>query len=231
MHWHLRSLLSNGDSPANPVWRMLHNLETFHLTLRRTDWRRWEDNRPLEINPYRYLTRTRETFMREDMHASMVEGRQLGFGEPFRRSWGRMFGPMANLKTLTISFETTEDKALEMEDILVWARTWRFDIMSWRHFLIPHNEEVMAHLVADGRPAEKMSWRGMFYHWPDQCPACSTPISEARPECPSCREREVLMKERKGPRLLVWTLTWRRVPVDPPVSLEDTEVRGPDDYE
>lgn len=224
IHWQLRSLLSSGGSPVDPVWRILHNLEDFHLTLRRADWDRWEDNKALEIPALRSSATSRAT-------RSVVEGQQPTPDWPALPSWGRMFESMANLKTLSISFETSEDRAHEMENILAWARTWRFEIKSWRFWLIKHNQETMAHLVADDKPVRKMSWQGLFHHWPDKCPGCSALVTEApKPDCSSCQEREALMKQRIGPRLLVWTLTWRRVMVDPPVSLEDTEVRGPDDY-
>lgn len=219
-HWTLRSLLSSGGSPPDPLWRTLHNLETFHLTLRRTDWGRWEDNKALEINPYRYNNFS--DAMQHDMHAATVEGESLSF-DP--QGWGCMFRAMANLKTLTITLETSEDKAPDMEAIVAWARTWRFEIMSWRHWMLENNNEVMAHLVAEDRPARKMSWRGLWYHWSEQCTACSTPTSKPRGECASCREREALLQEGKGPRILAWTLTWKRKLVDPPVSLEDTEAR------
>ncbi|KAJ4419795.1 hypothetical protein N0V82_004730 [Gnomoniopsis sp. IMI 355080] len=146
VHWHLRSLLSAGESPSDPVWRVLHNLETFHLTLRRTDWNRWEDNNALSINPYRGDSAAPDVEqMRRDMHATMEEGADIQFA---KTSWGRMSRVMANLKELSITFETSEDKKGEMEEIVEWARTWRFEIMSWRHWLLTENDEVMAHLPA-----------------------------------------------------------------------------------
>lgn len=216
-------MLSGGRSPPDPVWRILHNLETFHLTLRRTDWDRWEDNKALSINPFRGKSAAPDLEeMRRDMHAAMVEGTQMQFE---KTAWGCMFRIMANLKELSITFETSEEKKDEMEEIVQWARTWRFEIMSWRHWMLRDNEEVMAYLVADDKPAKKTSWRGLRYHWSDSCPTCSTSISEPRKECPYCQKRELLLRNGKGPRLFTWTLTWRRHSVDPPVDLKDTEAR------
>lgn len=221
IHWHLRSLLSGGGSPPDPVWRVLHNLERFHLTLRRTDWDRWEDNKALSINPYRGNSGDPKLEdMRHDMNLAFVEGAELQF-EKF--AWGRMFRVMTNLKELTITFETSEDKEDEMEDIVKWASTWRFEIMSWRHWILRDNHEVMAYLVADDKPAEKTSWRGLSYHWSDYCPSCATKISEPKSECPYCQKREMLLQQGKGPRLLTWTRTWRRQLVSPPVDLRDND--------
>lgn len=155
------------------------------------------------------------------MHAAMKEGTKIQFE---KTAWGRMFRIMANLKELSITFETSEDKRDEMEEIVEWARTWRFNIMSWRHWMLNDNEEVMAHLIAQ-KPAKKTSWRGLRYHWSDWCPSCLRSISEPKRGCPECQNREVLLADGKGPRLLTWTLTWRRQLVDPPIDLADTETR------
>ncbi|KAJ4386003.1 hypothetical protein N0V93_008894 [Gnomoniopsis smithogilvyi] len=220
-HEHLRSLLSSGESPPDPVWRILHNLEAFHLTLRRTDWDRWEENKALCIDPYRGNSGSPniET-MRLDMQSALLEGFEAQFEDT---AWGRMFRIFANLKELSITFETSEDKKDEMEPIVEWARTWRFEIMSWRHWLLDNNDEVVAHLVDDNRPVKKTSWRGLRYHWSDLCPSCSTSISEPRQDCPYCHKREALLREGKGPRLLTWTRTWKRQSVVPPGDLKDTE--------
>lgn len=225
IHWHLRSLLSGGGSPPDPVWRILHNLDTFHLILRRTDWDRWEDNKALSINPYRGNSGTPDIEqMRRDMQLALAEGAEI---QSEKIAWGRMFRVMANLKELSITFETSEDKKEEMEEIVDWARTWRFEIMSWRHWLLRDNQEVVAHLVSSDRPVLKTSWRGLRYHWSDSCPSCSTKISEPRKDCTHCRKREALLQMEKGPRLLTWTRTWRRQAMVPPVDLKDTE-RSPD---
>lgn len=245
-HADLRSRLASGGSPAVPHWRLLHHLEAFHLTLRRTDWDRWEDNKALEINPYR--NHHILDVMQRDMLTATQQQQQgrggEGEGEPppppqlwfDPGAWGCMFRAMASLRTLTITLETSEDKAHEMEALVAWARTWRFEIMHWRHWLLPSasggggddDDLVAAHLVAEDRPAARTSWRGLWYHWSDQCTACAAPASELRAaECVTCREREALLREGKGPRILAWTLTWRRRPVDPPVSREDTEA-GPE---
>lgn len=203
----LRDQLSQGGAPFEPVWRTFHNLEHFHLTIRRTDWDRWEDNKPLAINPYRRSGGTPPLeYMRRDMHTSMIEGKQpraYTYG-----SWSHMFLAMCNLKTLTISFETSEDKKDEMEEIVAWARTWRFKIMSWHCWVKQDVDQPQAYLIAEDKPAEKMSWRGLKHHWSDVCPACGAG-QELGPDCGYCLKKHKLLQQNKGPRLLVWTLTWR----------------------
>lgn len=154
------------------------------------------------------------------MNLALVEGTARQFE---KGAWGRMFGVMANLKELTITFETSEDKKDEMEEIVEWARTWRFEIMSWRHWILRDNQEVMAYLVADDKPVEKTSWRGLTYHWSDFCSSCSSRISEPKSECPYCQKREMLLQQGKGPRLLTWSRTWERQSMTPPVDLRFAE--------
>lgn len=62
----LASKLSQGLPPAEPVWRTLHNLEHFHLTIRRTDWWRWEENDAPSFDPYRHSEGPSVQLMRED---------------------------------------------------------------------------------------------------------------------------------------------------------------------
>lgn len=205
-HAHLISQLSQGLAPAEPVWQVFHNLEHFHLTIRRTDWDRWEDNKPLVINPYLYSNgRMRLETMRQDMQTSMVEGKQPAYDF---KSWITSCRAMRNLKTLTISLETSEDKKDEMEEIVAWARTWRFEVMSWRFWVEEDAKEPEFYLVAEDKPARKMSWRGLKHHWSDFCPACGAG-QEPRPDCGHCLKKHKLLQQGKGPRLLVWTLTWR----------------------
>ncbi|ROW01283.1 hypothetical protein VMCG_05873 [Cytospora schulzeri] len=219
-HAHLVSRLSQGLAPAEPFWQVLHNLEHFHLTIRRTDWDRWEDNKALAINPYRYSHGAPSLeVMRRDMHTAMVEGTQPPYNN---MSWITLFRAMRNLKTLNISFETSENKQDEMEEIVAWARTWRFEIMSWRYWVGEHGNEPEAYLVAEDRPARKMSWRGLKHHWSDICPACGSDEA-SRPDCGHCLRKYKLFKQNKGPRLLVWTLTWRPEPVATQVNSESKE--------
>lgn len=223
--WRLRSLLSSGGSPAEPVWRLFHNLERFHLTLRRTDWDQWETNGPLTINPYRNdKARSDAELMRRDMHAALVDGAQLPYEYD---AWGRMFNIMTRLQTLSITFETAEDKEDEMEEIVEWARTWRFEISSWRRWMLEDSNEVMAHMVVDDRPIEKTSWRGLRYQWSDSYPKCpATPAPQFGGECAYCEEKELLLRDGvSGPQILTWTVTWSRKLVDPPVDIRDTETR------
>lgn len=205
-------MLSQGAPPVEPFWRALHHLEHFHMTFRRTDWNRWEDNKPLVINPYRQSGGAPSLEeMRADMHTTMVEGRQPDLVD--WASWITMFRAMRNLRRLDISFETSEDKRDEMEEIVAWARTWRFAIMGWRFLMGSTSDEPVAHLVADdSRPVRRMSWRGLRHHWSNFCPSCGS--AETRPDCPYCLKKQGLQQQDKGPRLLVWTLSWRPEPVD-----------------
>ncbi|KUI55637.1 hypothetical protein VP1G_03052 [Cytospora mali] len=206
--------LTQGNSPTEPAWRVLYHLEHFHMTIRRTDWDRWEDNKALAINPYRYsMGPASLELMRHDMRASMVKGNQSD--HEHSPTWSKMFQAMRNLKTLTISFETSEDKKDEMEEIVAWAKTWRFDIMSWRHWTRDRINERAACLVAEDKPARKMSWRGLKHHWSDFCTSCGA-NEMTRSDCACCLEKRKLLQQNKGPRLLVWTLTWRPEPVEMP---------------
>lgn len=199
---------------------LVGKLEHFHVTLRRTDWDRWEDNKALAINPFRWgrgapsLER-----MHRDMETAMAGGRQP---RPEHGAWATLFRAMRSLRTLKISFETSEDKRAEMEEIVAWARTWRFDIMSWRYMVCESDLDRAACLVAEDKPAQKMSWRGLKHHWSDLCTACGS--VETRPECACCLRKQALIRQGKGPRLLVWTLTWTPVPVD--VDLQAGARRG-----
>ncbi|ROW03323.1 hypothetical protein VSDG_01497 [Cytospora chrysosperma] len=217
---HLISQLSQGLAPAEPVWRVLHSLEHFHLTIRRTDWDRWEDNKALAINPYQYSDGqpSLET-MQRDMRTSMVEGKQPPCDV---NSWITLCRTMRKLKTLTISFETSEDKKDEMEDIVAWARTWRFGVLSWRCWVDQAPNKTDFYLIAEDKPARKMSWRGLKHHWSDFCSACGAG-QELRPDCGHCLKKHKLLQQGKGPRLLVWTLTWRPEPVATQVSSEGNE--------
>lgn len=221
-YWHLRSLLANGQGPTDPVWRTFHYLQEFHLTLRRGDWDRWEDNKPLAINIRHYgFSDGNLELMRRDMEAALeADGAQELPYQP--GSLGSLFNIMSNLKKLTISFETSEDKRDEMEAIVRWAETWRFEIMSWRHWMIRDNHEVVAHLVRDNTPVQKTSWRGHVHHWSDICPECNTHSSQPSNLCQQHRKRHLLLEQGKGPQLLVWSLTWRPQPVQPPISLVET---------
>lgn len=168
----------------------LRSVEHLRLTLRRGDWWYWERNAPLRINPFRG-----GDMMREDM--------QIPDGNPpFNpRSWGRALKHLPKLKTLRIDFETSEDKREELEAIVAWAVKWRFPLTDGRY------------LSTKGHKVEKMSWRGRAYHWSDQCALCGS--SPLRANCEKCIERERFVACGLGPRLYVWTLTWKSTTEDP----------------
>lgn len=151
--------------------------------------------------------------MKQHMHAALVEGKQLEFeDEGSKLAWGRIFHIMSNLQRLTITFETSEDKAEEMESIVEWAHTWRFETMGWRHWMTNDHSDLKAYLVAD-QSVKKMSWRGLAYQWSSYCPTCGTCAIYPKMECTYCQKREILQRDGKGPRLLQWTMTWRAQPV------------------
>ncbi|KAI8632119.1 hypothetical protein F5Y19DRAFT_386760 [Xylariaceae sp. FL1651] len=159
------------------------NLEHLRITLRRSDWWDWENDATLRINPFKgncYYPHT-VNLMRQDM---LAETGNVDFGPEV---WGRLFSNMSKLKTLTIDFETSENKRQEMEDIVTWAVKWRFPLSEGQH------------LSTDGQSVSKMSWRGLPHHWSDRC-------------SPGDRfERNKLYSHGYGPQLLVWTVQWKSV--------------------
>lgn len=138
-------------------------------------------------------------------------------------SWGLAFREMANLKTLTIDFETSEDKKAEMEKIVEWAQQWRFPLAP-----APSSPPSLGgggtasqrggqrpqcrYLSAEGRQqVEKMSWRGNQAYWSMRCVSCPGSQREATEACVVCRERQKLEDNGLGPRLFVWSVTWKAV--------------------
>ncbi|ROV94372.1 hypothetical protein VPNG_09391 [Cytospora leucostoma] len=118
------------------LWRVSEHLTSLRIVFRRTDWWGWESNTPLAISPFRL---SRRTSAHQIMHEEMLHA--LEQPEPLQRlpspsrierwsCWGLIFLQMLSLKTLTIAFETSEDKRDEMEAIVRWAhRDWRFPIL------------------------------------------------------------------------------------------------------
>ncbi|KAI1172808.1 hypothetical protein F4777DRAFT_560223 [Nemania sp. FL0916] len=169
------------------------NLEHLRITLRRSDWWNWEQNATLKINPFRRGNCQHNQIvdvMRRDI-ASTDDG-SIEF-EP--RSWGTAFSRMPTLKTLTIDFETSEDKRDQMEAIVDWALKWKFPLAYGRH------------LSTCGQPATKTSWRGLPHHWSDRCVSCGihARLSLSGPECLKCKETRQLAERRHGPQLFIWT--------------------------
>ncbi|KAI3323435.1 hypothetical protein HD806DRAFT_496618 [Xylariaceae sp. AK1471] len=174
------------------------NLEHLRITLRRSDWWDWEQNATLRINPFKGNCCHVHTIdlMRRDMS---TETGNVDFAPG---AWGSAFSHMSKLKTLTIDFETSEDKHDEMEIIVDWALKWRFPLPDSRH--------LCAH-----QPASKMSWRGFAYHWSDLCVSCGNRALPVRrrpgSECLKCIERFRLVSHDYGPQLLIWTVLWKPV--------------------
>ncbi|KAI0966344.1 hypothetical protein F4678DRAFT_299904 [Xylaria arbuscula] len=170
------------------------NLEHLRFTLRASDWWDWEQNAALRINPFRGNCCSGHTIglMQRDMSA---ETGNIEFGE---EAWGRAFTHMPRLKTLTIDFETSEEKRHEMGAIIAWALKWRFPLSDGRH------------LSTGDRPASKTSWRGLPHHWSHRCVTCGRPTQYRIPgeECPKCNEMRWLISQGYGPQLLIWTCHW-----------------------
>ncbi|KAI1368813.1 hypothetical protein F5Y08DRAFT_335382 [Xylaria arbuscula] len=173
------------------------NLERLRITIRRSDWWDWEHNETLRINPFRGNCCHAHTIdlMRRDM-SNETDNVEFSPG-----AWGVAFSHMSRLKTLTIDFETSEDKRAEMESLVTWAVKWRFPLTEGRY------------LSTSGRPAQKMSWRGLPHHWSHRCVACGRLTQYRVPgqECSTCNETRQLISQGHGPQLLIWTCVWKPV--------------------
>ena len=198
--------------------RLLDQIEDLRITIRRRDWWYNEDNYPLVINPFSDETDPSGAAMRKAIKDA--EDGTLQSGSSF--SWSNAFLSMPRLKRLVIDFETSEDKKGELERIVAWAQTWRFPVLRERqlHTFMnlrdrPSPETLRtarhAYLSAKGQPVEKMSWRGLPYHWAHSCPTCEEPFFGGN-ECEACVRARRLISEKKGPRLFVWTVTWTAEP-------------------
>ncbi|KAI1279078.1 hypothetical protein F5Y07DRAFT_48088 [Xylaria sp. FL0933] len=173
------------------------SLQHLRFTLRRSDWWDWELNEPLRINPFKGNCCHGHTIglMRSDM---LAENGNVEFAQG---AWGRAFFHMPKLKTLTIDFETSEDKRDEMEAVVAWALKWKFPLLDGRH------------LSTGGRPASKMSWRGLPHHWSHRCVSCGRLTQYRLPgeDCQKCNEMRWLVSQGYGPQLLIWTCLWKPV--------------------
>ncbi|KAK5629921.1 hypothetical protein RRF57_005636 [Xylaria bambusicola] len=176
------------------------NLEHLRITLRRSDWWDWESNEILRINPFKGNCCHAHTISL--MHRDMST--ETGNVEFSVGAWGRAFSHMSKLKTLTIDFETSEDKRDEMETLVTWALKWRFPLSDGRY------------LSTGGQPADKMSWRGLPHHFSHKCVSGCRLIQYRIPgqECPKCSETRQLISQGYGPQLLVWTCIWKPVQGD-----------------
>lgn len=169
----------------------LDPVENLRITIRRSDWWNWESNAALNINPFR--RRETDEVMRRDMASDSPRFR----GDDV---WGLAFQYLPKLKGLQIDFETAEDKKGELETIVDWAVKWKFPLSGGRY------------LSTAGQRVERMSWRGRSYHWArDGCPDCSARRLHGMADCATCNERTRYDVHGYGPRLYVWTLTWKPV--------------------
>lgn len=137
--------------------------------------------------------------MKADMETALRGGRV-----PFSTGvWGLAFERMPKLKTLVMDFETSEDKKPEMEKIVEWAQRWKFPAAS------SSGGPAMCFSTA-GMPVQKMSWRGMRQHWSDNCIICTSWVPRVE-ICVGCAQEARFRAAGYGPRLLVWTVTWKLV--------------------
>ncbi|KAI3401324.1 hypothetical protein diail_11407 [Diaporthe ilicicola] len=229
------------------AWRLTEHITSLRIYLRRTDWWQWESNAPLVISPFNspgpQVPGTRPSLreMQDSMRASFEADQKL---DPRLRSlspsiikqwrcWGLLFLRMANLQTLSIDFETSEDKKAEMETIVNWAHQhWRFPVLRrlsgdasdpftieqlTRDLgrrpvdLAPWAQDLDVLTAAD-QPVQKSSWRGLPQHFADKCPGCSTNwyADNDTPDCAECNKKYKLKGLGKGPQLLVWSIKWTR---------------------
>lgn len=230
------------DAERIRPWRLTENITSLRIYLRRTDWWNWESNAPLVISPFSSSpNRPTHQQMQQCIQSSRAVERLL---EPNLRSlspsliphwscWGLLFLRMPKLQTLTIEFETSEDKKSEMEAIVNWAHQhWRFPVLrrlsgddrdpfTFDHLQRCHSErpvdlspwsQDLEVLSAADEPVQKSSWRGMPHHFAGHCPTCSIRWNNqsGNADCADCTKMQKLQGLKKGPQLLVWTVTWKR---------------------
>ena len=255
-----RDFPSTSDPPERErirPWRVTEHITSLRVYLRRTDWWDWEHNAPLVISPFNSsATRPTLHMMQESMRASLEADRQV---EPHLRSsspstiphwscWGLLFLRMPNLKTLTIDFETSEDKKSEMESIVEWAhQRWRFPVLrrlsggdrdpyTFDHLQRCHNDrpvdlspwsQDLDVLSAADEPVQKTSWRGLPHHFSGHCHACQIQwnTQSGTSDCAECTKKQRLLGLKKGPQLLKWTVNWKRQ-VPPQNSELERNARG-----
>lgn len=174
-------------------------VENLRMTFRRCDWWWWEQNTSLSITPFRGNSSHQRAprQMKADM-AETFRGGRIPFSTGV---WGLAFERMPKLRTLIMDFETSEDKKHEMEKIVEWAQHWKFPAASGS------GGPAMCFSAA-GMPVQKMSWIGLPHHWSDKCTVCAswTPRVD---DCSGCAQKARFQAAGYGPRLLLWTVTWK----------------------
>lgn len=225
-------------------WRLTEHITSLRIYLRRTDWWNWEGNAPLVISPFnsspnpnRPTHQQMQQSMRALQNADQLLAPHLRSSSPSIIShwscWGLLFLRMPKLQTLTIEFETSEDKKSEMETIVNWAHQhWRFPVLrrlsgddrdpyTFDHLQRCHREhpvnlspwsQDLEVLSAADEPVQKSSWRGLPHHFAGYCPTCSIRWNNqsGMADCTECTKMHKLKDLKKGPQLLVWTVNWKR---------------------
>lgn len=223
-------------------WRLTEHITSLRMYLRRTDWWNWESNAPLVISPFNSSpNRPTHQQMQQSILASHEADRLLAphlrssspSAVPHWSCWGLLFLRMPKLQTLTIEFETSEDKKSEMETIVNWAHQhWRFPVLrrlsgddrdpyTFGHLQRCHNQhpvdlspwsQDLEVLSAADEPVQKTSWRGLPHHFAGHCPTCSIRWNNqsGTADCTECTKMHKLKGLKKGPQLLVWTVNWKR---------------------
>jgi hypothetical protein len=195
-YWLEASLLSKSQHS----WRdYVAGVETLRLTLRRGDWWNNEHNHPLGLNFPRGNGDVAQLAhdIRATAEGEVVQWNTNGFGSAFKY-WKR-------LKTLVLELETYEYKEAELEKIVEWAKTWKIPLADEKMVL-----SAMPAVAATGQGnSEKMTWRGPKEGWANECPNCSG----RSPTCEFCKEIKKLKRLGLGPKLIVFTVTFKAAPL------------------
>ncbi|KUJ16217.1 uncharacterized protein LY89DRAFT_586259 [Mollisia scopiformis] len=181
-------------------------VEKLKITIRRGDWWWNESNEPLFIHP-----KIDSPGFDEMVDSIRYDRAAARAGKPLQSfedgSWGSAFKLLPSLKELEIEFETSDDKSEELENIVDWAKTWKF----------PMKEGTV--LSTEGCEEENWSWESTVSYWSENCPYCGVssratcdftqvPGGEANPGCVEMRAR---MARGEGPTLHVRSLGWKVV--------------------
>ncbi|KAK4238216.1 hypothetical protein C8A03DRAFT_33772 [Achaetomium macrosporum] len=110
-----------------PRIRLFDTIRVLHLTIRTLDWQHHDLNWPLAIDPFANWDGIPA---KAGMEAAMAQPPPGHLLRPAHTSWATAIVLIPSLQTLTIDFETTEDKRAELERIVRWAvRAWRFVVL------------------------------------------------------------------------------------------------------
>ncbi|KAF8850935.1 hypothetical protein BDZ45DRAFT_661257 [Acephala macrosclerotiorum] len=174
----------------------MSNVEKLKLTIRRGDWWWNERNVALYIHPKRTIRSAGEMLV-------SINQEKTNSPEAFlENAWGSAFKRLPSLKELEIEFETSDDKKAELEQIVDWAKTWKFPMKDGKV------------LSADGLDVKKKSWEGGMTFWSDRCPYCGShnrvPCVNARTpdEKKECVERTERRSHGRGPTLHIMNVRW-----------------------